>query len=506
MHHPLSALAIAYSSHATPTIHNKLYLTFFSNKVDAEWIQEFLDLDGLGILFEALSRSSERQFSLDTAFLQMEVIQCLRAVLNRPAGIRYISQSVTYTHQLSHGLESQVPLVRQQVWQFLAGLSSYSTEGQKLALESLKNFQIRRKRRWRMEVVLDELRSAETDSLRSSVLSCVNALVHGAMGLNERCAIRDELEGLGFMKLLDDFMIGGVSSPNEEECVRSGHSSLNSSSTFECETETCAVSMQMSVFEKLRDQDLEKKFGREFKTTANHFYLFNEIFSKVKDSPESNQLLNILLYLSRLDNEDEKSKEIWELLSSVCSTKKLKLTEGLQQERKEKISTSTQTTVKISQLNRNRNSQIFGSNQELNAVSPMSPLESSQSSSLPTSVLDPPVASPKPPPPPPPPPPGGHPPPPPPPSPGGLPPPPGGPPPPPPPPGAPRAPPPPGGGPPPPPPPSGIAFSPIVPSKATSTQSAPGPPRGVPLFCWKQPQPSMKMRRLNWTKLGQVVS
>ena len=54
-----------------------------------------------------------------------------------------------------------------------------------------------RGKRWRMQVVVDQLREAETDELRAVLLGFVNSLVHGAEGLEERCAIRDEIVGEG---------------------------------------------------------------------------------------------------------------------------------------------------------------------------------------------------------------------------------------------------------------------------------------------------------------------
>ena len=44
-------------------------------------------------------------------------------------------------------------------------------------------------------MVVEQLLSCETDDYRTAVLGCVNALVHGAPGLSQRCDIRDQLLG-----------------------------------------------------------------------------------------------------------------------------------------------------------------------------------------------------------------------------------------------------------------------------------------------------------------------
>ena len=79
-------------------------MVFFScTQTDADWLNEFLALDGLGLLFHALSRCSQRSLSLDTALLQLEVVGCLRAVMNNRVGLDHIIDSGTYSRQLADG-------------------------------------------------------------------------------------------------------------------------------------------------------------------------------------------------------------------------------------------------------------------------------------------------------------------------------------------------------------------------------------------------------------------
>ena len=66
--------------------------------------------------------------------------------------------------------------------------------------------QVHRGRRWRMQVVLEQLRSSVTDEFSVCVLGFVNALVNGAKGLIERCLIRDELEGMMTLQM-ESFLV-----------------------------------------------------------------------------------------------------------------------------------------------------------------------------------------------------------------------------------------------------------------------------------------------------------
>lgn len=46
-----------------------------------------------------------------------------------------------------------------------------------------------------MQVVIEQLRDAQVDEFRTVVMGFINSLVHGASGIDERCALRDELIG-----------------------------------------------------------------------------------------------------------------------------------------------------------------------------------------------------------------------------------------------------------------------------------------------------------------------
>jgi len=77
-----------------------LLLTFFSR----EWLLEFLERDGLGVLLESLNRLGDQKVhSVADTFTQMECMSCLRTVINFRPGLQYIVQRNEYIRKLAAG-------------------------------------------------------------------------------------------------------------------------------------------------------------------------------------------------------------------------------------------------------------------------------------------------------------------------------------------------------------------------------------------------------------------
>lgn len=73
-----------------------------SGQVGEDWLEDFLNLDGLGVLFESLERLSDRGFSSITdAILQLECVLCVKTVMNSTSGLEYIINNDDYTRKLA---------------------------------------------------------------------------------------------------------------------------------------------------------------------------------------------------------------------------------------------------------------------------------------------------------------------------------------------------------------------------------------------------------------------
>ena len=77
-------------------------------KCSTEWMWEFLSLEGLEVLMNALEILSVR-LSANThcafmdAFVALECVQCIREVLNSQAGVHYFVSSPDLVSQLAYG-------------------------------------------------------------------------------------------------------------------------------------------------------------------------------------------------------------------------------------------------------------------------------------------------------------------------------------------------------------------------------------------------------------------
>lgn len=69
-----------------------------------QWISEFLIQGGMDVLFQALERLSrtDRMAFLE-AFMQLECVNCIKAVMNSKQGLDVIAQSRTMVRSLTKG-------------------------------------------------------------------------------------------------------------------------------------------------------------------------------------------------------------------------------------------------------------------------------------------------------------------------------------------------------------------------------------------------------------------
>ena len=108
----LAALESGDPEHCVTMTHNPSIHVYHALKSrigssSPSWLQQFLELDGLGSLIstvEQLSRStSASDGSFSGAILQLDCISCVKAVLNTTIGMTYFLQHQNYTRKLVMG-------------------------------------------------------------------------------------------------------------------------------------------------------------------------------------------------------------------------------------------------------------------------------------------------------------------------------------------------------------------------------------------------------------------
>ncbi|KAK6479181.1 inverted formin-2 isoform X1 [Huso huso] len=241
---------------------------------DHSWMVQFLELSGLDLLLEALDRLSGRGCSrISDALLQLTCVSCVRAVMNSPRGIEFIVENEGYVRKLSKALDTPNLMVKKQVFELLAALCMYSTEGYSLSLDALQHYKIVKSQLYRFSMIMNELQSTDNVPYMVTLLSFINALILGAEDLRFRDKLRNEFIGLQLLDLL----------PNLRE-------KEDDDLLIQCET-----------FEETMSED-EEELMRIYGgiDMSSHQEVFTTLFNKVSSSPASLQLLSILQGLLQL--------------------------------------------------------------------------------------------------------------------------------------------------------------------------------------------------------------
>ncbi|XP_077587365.1 inverted formin-2-like isoform X2 [Stigmatopora nigra] len=490
-----------------PTVVNYSGLKRRLDGSDQTWMVQFLELSGLDLLLEALDRLSGRGCSrIADALLQLTCVNCVRAVMNSSTGIHFIIENEGYIRKLSQALDTSNIMVKMQVFDLLAALSMFSTDGHHLALDALDHYKGVKTHHYRFSVIMNELQATDNVPYMVTLLSVINALIFGSDDLRQRDKTRKEFIGLQVLDILPK-----LREQEDEDLI------------IQCESFEEAMAED--------EEELLRVYGGI--DMSNHQEVFTTLFNKVSNSPASVQLLSILQTLLLLGPS---CSDMWLALEAVTN-RAILLAQDSQIGSFEKI----MERLVFSKSKRSVGDHVDGQCARVDKASQTAQPDQNQLEKCTTSPQKPLFTSAPPPPPPPPPPPAPPlppnmmgsqvspqcsppppPPPPPPPLPGGF----GGPPPPPPLPGMMNPPPPPppplpgipGMAPPPPPPPlpgMGIGPPPPPPLPGLSPPPPPTPPSGMivaqssyALGCITPAKlgryPTLRMKKLNWQKLRSV--
>ncbi|XP_066985024.1 uncharacterized protein [Macrobrachium rosenbergii] len=387
-------------------------------------------------------------------------------------GLDYIVENKEYTTKLAAALDTNNITIKKQVFELLSALCVYNADGHNRALDALEHYKVLKAERYRLRVVVEELKSSTTAEYSTALVAFINCIIISTPLLKDRIRIRNEFIGL---KVLD------VISRLRQDAVNDSD-----------------LAVQLDVFDEQRDTDEAQISGPDGVDLSSPMDVFFAILRQVAGTPQEIPFLSILQHLLRIDPKDPVSDVMWDAAEKLLHRATL-LEDAKDSARLLRApSHKSLTKLKVGDASR-----CLCSCHRDDPKSRKHSLNLNLNSGLSVSTLTSPVGEPAPPPPPPLP--GGcAPPPPPPPLPPG-----GGPPPPPPPPGGPPPPPPPPGlgpgGPPPPPPPGGCPPPPPL--------GGPPPPPGLPLRNRAAPQdkvrlpqmetpkPRSKMKTFNWNKI-----
>ncbi|RMB98675.1 hypothetical protein DUI87_24893 [Hirundo rustica rustica] len=285
---------------------------------DDAWMVQFLELSGLDLLLEALDRLSGRGVArISDALLQLTCISCVRAVMNSHKGIEYIVSNEGYVRKLFQALDTTNVMVKKQIFELLAALCIYSSDGHSLALDALDHYKasvwleqeewlsfdpsrqihVPQKRsvknqQYRFSIIMNELSNTDNVPYMVTLLSAINAIILGKEELRTRTQIRNEFIGLQLLDVIDK-----LRDIEEEDLL------------IQCDT-----------FEEFKIEDDEELLRMCDGINMNdHHEVFSSLFNKVSRSPVSVQLLSILQSLLHLEPSHHSSLLLWESLDAVVN-------------------------------------------------------------------------------------------------------------------------------------------------------------------------------------------
>ncbi|XP_071183540.1 inverted formin-2-like isoform X4 [Salvelinus alpinus] len=257
---------------------------------EESWMVQFLELSGLDLLLEALDRLSGRGCSrIADALLQLTCVSCVRAVMNSSSGINFIVENEGYIRKLSQALDTSNTMVKKQVFELLAALSMFSSDGYRLAMDALDHYKGVKTQQYRFSVIMNELQATDNVPYMVTLLGVINAIIFGTDALRQRDKMRKEFIGLQLLDILPK-----LRDEEDEDLI-----------------------IQCEAFEEAMVED-EEELLRVYGgiDMSSHQEVFTTLFNKVSRSPSSLQLLSILQALLLLGPD---RADIWQTLEALTN-------------------------------------------------------------------------------------------------------------------------------------------------------------------------------------------
>ncbi|CAL1536507.1 unnamed protein product [Lymnaea stagnalis] len=260
-----------------------------------EWMQGFLDNEGLERLLDCVDTFANRRVTaLSDAYILIECVECIKAVLNSKIGLSLLVQKPEYSRRLIKAMDTNNAMVKKQVVELLSALCMYSVDGYKLAMDALETFKTMKQMRYRFSLIINELKSSELTPYRTTLMAFINCILCACDDLHERNRIRNEFVGLNLLDIIPDLR------------------------NFEDKE----LDIQCDVFDDFKNDD-DEELALCFSESVdinNHRELFDVIFNKVYNTPLSDKFLTILQTLLQIDLDTQISDVQWELMEQAAQT------------------------------------------------------------------------------------------------------------------------------------------------------------------------------------------
>ncbi|XP_069129228.1 inverted formin-2-like [Argopecten irradians] len=279
-------------SHSAPSVQMFYALRMRLESSTETWLQEFLELDGLQSLLTSLCQMTGRGFtSFSDAIFQLDCIACIRNILNTHTGLDFMIKNENYTSKLALALNISNTLPKKQIFEMMSAICVYNNLGYQAVLTALRDFQKEMDQAHRFSVVIHEIKSAETVSYKTAILTFVNTVINCTPDLMERNRLRNEFVGLNLLDILT-FL-------RKEESDDDLH-------------------LQLQVFHEKKHTDEELLNQDHFIDLNSPEDLVDLIQSKIFGTPKMVSFVNILQDLLAIDSVYNKnSTKLWKNIDNL---------------------------------------------------------------------------------------------------------------------------------------------------------------------------------------------
>ncbi|CAK1546855.1 unnamed protein product [Leptosia nina] len=204
-------------------------------------------------------------------------------------GLDYIVEHAEYASKLAAALTSPTAAVKKQVFELLSALCVYNADGYARAVDTLDRYKVLKGDRYRLSVVVEELKNATTIDYKTALVAFINCLIISAPRLPDRIRVRNEFIGLGLISTLSNLRHEAASHPE--------------------------LGVQLDVFEEQRESDEAQGPGGI--NLNSHLDVFYAILKQVSDTPQEIPFLSILQHLLRIDPKEPVSDIVWDTAETL---------------------------------------------------------------------------------------------------------------------------------------------------------------------------------------------
>ncbi|XP_022815236.1 inverted formin-2 [Spodoptera litura] len=219
----------------------------------------------------------------------MTLKEWTREAMESRVGLDYIVEHAEYTGKLAAALTSPAAPVKKQVFELLSALCVYNADGYARAVDTLERYKSLKGERYRLSVVVEELKNAATTDYKTALLAFINCLIISAPRLPDRIRVRNEFIGLGLLPTLNNLRHEAASHPD--------------------------LGVQLDVFEEQRESDEAQGPGGI--NLNSHLDVFYAILKQVADTPQEIPFLSILQHLLRIDPKEPVSDIVWDTAETL---------------------------------------------------------------------------------------------------------------------------------------------------------------------------------------------